>query len=222
VPHRGLENGPRERKRGSVRKLPSGALQVRVYAGTDAVTGRRNNLEEVIPPGPRAAVEAEAARTRLLNQVDERRHPRTNATVNQMLDRHFELAKLDPSTLDTYCGYAAKHVRPFIGVEPVGALDADMFDSLYAEMRRCREHCDRRPRTDHRTPRDHVCDERCRPHRCTPLGDSAIRQVHFILSGALRRAVRWRWIGTNPIGQAEPPAAAKPDPQPPSAPEAAD
>jgi len=215
------KSGPRQRRRGSVRELPSGALQVRVYGGKDALTGKRNELVEVIPPGPRAAAEAEAARTRLLNQVDERRHPRTAATVDQMLDRHFELAELEPTTRSTYIGYAAKHIRPLIGREQVGALDADLFDSLYAELRRCRDHCDRKPRTDHRTEREHVCDERCRPHMCRPLGDSTIRQIHFILSGALRRAVRWRWIGTSPIGQAEPPSAPKPDPRPPSAADAA-
>jgi len=214
-------SGRRQRTRGSVDKLPSGTFRVRVYAGKDPVTGRRHDLVEVIPAGPKAAAEAEATRTRLLNQVDERRHPRTNATVNQMLDRHFELAKLEPATRSTYVGYAGKHIRTLIGKEQVGALDADLFDSFYAELRRCRDHCDRRLRTDHRTEREHVCDERCRPHVCRPLGDSTIRQVHFILSGALRRAVRWRWIGTSPIGQAEPPPAPKPDPQPPSAGDAA-
>jgi len=216
-----LRTGPRQRKRGNVRVLPSGALQVRVSGGKDSITGRRNELVEVIPPGPRAAKEAEAARTRLLNQVDERRHPRTNATVDQLLDRHFEHATLAPATLDTYCGYADNHVRPLIGKEPAGSLDAAVFDAFYSELRRCRDHCDRRPRTDHRTPREHECDERCRPHVCRPLGDSTIRQIHFILSGALRRAVRLRWIGTSPIDQAEPPPAPKPDPRPPSPADAA-
>ncbi|MGH3615154.1 MAG: tyrosine-type recombinase/integrase [Pseudonocardia sp.] len=213
--------GPRQRKRGSVRELPSGALQVRVTAGKDPITGRRHELVEVIPPGPKAAEAAEAARTRLLHQVDERRHPRTNATVNQLLDRHFEHATLAPATLDTYRGYADNHVRPLIGREPVGSLDASVFDAFYTELRRCRHHCDRRPRVDHRTPLQHECDERCRPHVCRPLGDSTIRQIHFIMSGALRRAVRLRWIGTSPIDQAEPPPAPKPDPRPPTAAEAA-
>ena len=57
--------------------------------------------------------------------------------------------------------------------------------------------------------------------RVPPLGASTIRQIHFILSGALKRAVRWRWVATNPIAQAEPPAAPKPNPQPPTAAEAA-
>jgi integrase len=103
----------------------------------------------------------------------------------------------------------------------VGDLDADLFDSFYAELRRCREHCDRRPYIEHRTARVHECDSRCRLHVCTPLADSTIRQIHFILSGALKRAVRWRWIATNPINQAEPPAAPKSKPRPPTAAEAA-
>jgi hypothetical protein len=32
-----------------------------------------------------------------------------------------------------------------------------------------------------------------------------VRQIHWILSGALGRAVRWRWIAVNPANQAEPP-----------------
>jgi integrase len=45
------------------------------------------------------------------------------------------------STVSGYCGYVDKHVRPFIGQVKVGALDAEMLDSLYAELRRCRDHC---------------------------------------------------------------------------------
>lgn len=57
--------------RGSIEKLPSGAYRVRVYGGVDPVTGRRHDLRETVPPGPRAAREAEKVRTRLLAQVDE-------------------------------------------------------------------------------------------------------------------------------------------------------
>jgi integrase len=64
---------------------------------------------------------------RVANQVDERRHPRTAATVDQLLDRHFELVTLERSTLATYQGYVAdKHIRPLIGRVQVGALDADL------------------------------------------------------------------------------------------------
>jgi integrase len=211
----------RSRQRGTIDRLPSGALRVRVHAGSDPITGRRHTLVEVIPPGPRAAALAEEARTRLLNQVDEKRHPRTNATVNQLLDRHFGLVGLERSTLATYQGYAGKHIRPLIGSVQVGALDADVFDAFYAELRRCRDHCVEKRYVEHRTRGTHECDHHCRPHVCRPLGASTIRQIHFILSGALKRAVRWRWISTNPSLQAEPPSPPKPNPQPPTAAEAA-
>jgi hypothetical protein len=44
-----------ERGTGSIEKLPSGALRVRVYAGLDPLTKRRHELIEIIPPGPQAA-----------------------------------------------------------------------------------------------------------------------------------------------------------------------
>lgn len=211
----------RQRSRGTIDELPSGALRVRVYAGKDPATGRRRDLVETIPPGPRADRLAEEARTRLLNQVDEQRHPRTASTVNQLLDQHLEMSTWERSTRDTYVGYIEKHIRPLIGTVKVAALDARTFDSFHAELRRCRDHCGRKRYTDHRTPHPHECDDRCRPHQCKPLGASTIRQIHFILSGALKRAVRWGWVSVNPIIRAEPPPAPKAKPRPPSPEEAA-
>ena len=69
------------RSRGSIDELPSGALRVRVYAGVDPVTKRRHDLIEIIPPGPGADKQARRTRDRLISQVEERRNPRTNATV---------------------------------------------------------------------------------------------------------------------------------------------
>jgi integrase len=87
----------RSRFRGTVDQLPSGAFRVRVYAGSDPLTGKRHDLTEVVPPGPRAAAEAEKVRARLLNQVDEQRNPRTKATVNQLLDRYLAVVELEES-----------------------------------------------------------------------------------------------------------------------------
>ena len=207
----------RNRSRGTVDELPSGALRVRVYAGKDPITGRRRDLVEVIPPGPKAARQAEEARTRLLGQVDEQRQPRTSATVNQLLDQHIAMSTWERSTRETYVGYANKHIRPLIGTVKVGALDARVFDSFQAELRRCRDHCGRKRYVDHRTPHPHECDSRCRMHQCRPLGAATIRQIHFILSGALKRAVRWGWVTTNPIIRAETPPVPKAQPRPPIA-----
>jgi hypothetical protein len=51
---------------------------------------------EWIQPGPDAEKEAEKARIRLINQVDERRHPRTKATLAHLIEKHLDSASLDP------------------------------------------------------------------------------------------------------------------------------
>lgn len=213
--------GGAKRRRGSVEELPSGALRVSVYAGIDAVSGRRHYLREIVPAGPKAASNAEKVARRLAAQVDERRNPRTATTVDQLLDKYLDTLDVGVTTHRMYTRYLEKHVRPFIGRQKAGALDADALDSLYAELRRCQTHCVGRGLIDHRTPRPHACDERCRPHRCRPLSASTIRQIHFVLRGAFAKAQRWRWVSVNPVEFASPPAAKTPEPQPPSAEDAA-
>jgi integrase len=109
-----------------------------------------------------------------------------------------------------------------LGQVKIGRLDAEVLDSFYAELRRCRRHCARkRGLIDHRTDREHECDERCRPHRCKPLAATTIRHIHFILSGAFKKAIRWGWIKESPTSWAEPPPAPAPNPKPPRAEQAA-
>jgi integrase len=209
------------RARGNIETLRSGALRVRVYAGIDPVTKKRHTLTEVIEPGPQAERKARAARDRLVSQVEERRNPRTSATVDQLLERYLDQFDGAPNTLTLYRGYVRNHISPFLGHLKVGHLDADVLDSFYAELRRCRDHCSGRRTIQHRTKGPHECDHRCGPHQCRPLGAWTVRHMHFILSGAYKRAVRWRWVGVSPIDQAVPPAAPKPNPEPPTPSEAA-
>lgn len=116
--------------------------------------------------------------------MDERRNPRSRATVAQLMDRHLGMLRLEPSTLSGYEGYVERHIKPLIGDVSVGALDGDVLDSFYAELYRCQAHCDGKPRTDHRTRAEQECDDRCVSHVCRALGDSTTRQIHYLLSGA--------------------------------------
>jgi hypothetical protein len=59
---------------------------------------RRHDLTETIQPGPHAQREAQKALTRLLSQVDERRNPRTRATVSQLMARYLEVIDIEPTT----------------------------------------------------------------------------------------------------------------------------
>jgi integrase len=214
-------SGARKRTRGEIEKLPSGSLRVRVYAGIDPVSKKKHYLTETVPAGPTAEKEAERIRTRFLNQVDERRNPRTKATLNQLLDRWLEVAELEPTTRSGYVRKLDKHVRPVLGDIPVGRLDPETLEAFYAVLRRCRDRCDGRPRTRHRVAGRHKCDAQCRRHECRPLAPATVRQIHAILGAALSRAVRWRWLAVSPAEQAVAPVAARPDPRPPTPDQAA-
>jgi integrase len=115
------------RQRGLIDQLPSGSLRVRVYAGTDPVIGRRHYLSETVSAGANEQEtlrEAEKVRTRLINQIDERRNPRTRATMNELLDGWLDVVKLERTTRQGYVGKIEKHVRPTIGHIPVARVDA--------------------------------------------------------------------------------------------------
>jgi hypothetical protein len=115
--------------------LPSGSLQVRVFAGTDPVSKKDLYLTEVVPPGPRQSREAEQARTRLLNQVDEKRNPKTRATVDQLIAKYFEVLDVDTQTMRGYRSKYKNHIKPLIGSQPLTRLDIEILDSFYAELR---------------------------------------------------------------------------------------
>jgi integrase len=143
------------------------------------VTKKRHNLIAVVKPGPKALRKAEAIRDWLLAEVAERRNPRTSATVDQLLTRYLGQFDGAPNTLTLYRGYVRKHISPFLGHLKVGEVGADVLDSFYAELRRCRDHhCSGRRVFQHRTSQAHKCDERCRGHRCRPLGPTTVRHMH--------------------------------------------
>lgn len=214
-------SGARKRTRGEIEPLPSGSLRVRVYAGIDPLTKKRLYLIETVPAGRDAARQAEKVRTRLLGQVDERRNPRTKATVGQLMDQYMKLLSIEATTRRSYEGYLENYIRPALGDLTLARLDGEILDSFYARLRTCRRYCGGRKYTEHWTARDHKCDKRCRPHECKPLADSSIRQIHNIVSGACKRAVRWRWISVSPMAQTEPPSPGRPDPRPPTPEQAA-
>ena len=192
-----------------------------MYAGIDPLTRKRHNLIEVIPPGPKAWREAEAAHSRLLHEIAERRNPRTNASIDELLTRYLDQSSGSPNTLELYRTHVRNHISPCLGHVRVGKLDPETLDSFYGELRRCRTRCAGRRMIEHRVSGPHECNEKCRRHQCRPLAPTTIRHIHFILSGAYKRAVRWGWVGDNPTERAEPPPAPKPNPQPPTAPQAA-
>ena len=121
--------------------LPSGSLRVRVYAGIDPLTGKRHELTEVIPAGKDAEKLAEKARTRMLSEVDERRAPRTKATVSELMDRYLGMLEVEETTRAGYEGHVRRHIKPLLGHLQIGRIDGETLDAFYRELRRCRIHC---------------------------------------------------------------------------------
>ncbi|MFC4950105.1 hypothetical protein [Pseudonocardia sp. GCM10023141] len=148
----------RRPQRGSISWLPSGSARVKVYAGIDQLTGKKIWLRETVAvcdteAGTRTA--AEKALTKLLNQVDERRSPKTETTVNELLDRWLEVIDIERKTRTGYVGKIEKHIRPTIGRLQVGRVRADTVEGLYAQLRRCRDHCKGENFIQHRTAFEH-------------------------------------------------------------------
>ncbi|HTF47207.1 MAG TPA: tyrosine-type recombinase/integrase [Pseudonocardia sp.] len=211
------------RPRGSIRERGA-TLQVRVFAGYDAVTGKQRYITESIAGTDRAARRrAEKTLTRLQAQVDKQRAPETSVSLARALDEWLATNEIEDTTRRTYVGYIERTIKPTIRAQPIDRLNARTLESLYRELRRCRSRCDGRPQIEkHTTAGDHDCGKaECKPHVCKPMAASTVRQMHSIISGTLTAAVRWEWIDTNPARIAQRPRAKAPEPDPPSATEAA-
>ena len=115
----------------------------------------------------------------MLSQVDERRSPRTRATLGQLFDKWLEVLDVDPSTRRRYGNNLRKHIRPLLGSLRLTRLDVQILDFLCAELRRCRVHCNGRPQLEPRTDQEHDCDEHhgkpCSP--ANPANCGACRRV---------------------------------------------
>jgi hypothetical protein len=160
----------RRRPRGYIEQLPSGSYRAVVYAGVDPLTGSRRNLRETASTYDEAA----ATLTKLQHQVDEDRHPKTAITVRQAIAQWLDVARLSETTRERYEDLIRLYVLPRLGDLQAGKLDAELRERFYARLQRCCELCSGRP------PRGHVC---------RPLSSSTVRKVHYIIRGALERAV---------------------------------
>jgi integrase len=179
---------------------------VRVYVGVDPVSRRQRWLSETVKPGPTAAAQAEEVCRRLVERVRRSRCLRTDATLNELLDRHLALLYCGEHTRESYEYTAARHILPFLGHLRLSAVTPEQLEELYATLLRCREHCSLRAKPG---------------HTCRPLGSGTVRKIHYLLGSAFGRAVRWGWIDRNPTNGAIAPPPSLPEPLPPTPSEAA-
>ena len=149
------------------------AWEIRVYSGTDPVTGRKKYVTRTVR-GPRR--EADLALARLIVEVTGGIRVAQDATVSDLVLRWFELARpeLSPSTVRGYERNINSHILPALGRTKLARLKAAEIDHFYAMLR----------------------DRGGAGGR--PLSPASVRQVHAILRRALQQGVKWEWIASNP------------------------
>ncbi|MPY97737.1 MAG: tyrosine-type recombinase/integrase [Actinophytocola sp.] len=234
----------RKRQRGTIERRGN-SLRVKVYAGTDPLTGKRLYLRESTTDEK----EAERILTRLLAQVDANTHAKTEGTIGAGLDEWLPTHDVDDSTRETNETYIRLYIKPALGGRTYKSVTPRVLERFYAELARCRDRCDGKPRIDHRTDkphecrvikhryppgrrpaggrRDHDCKTagctvvECQPHECQPLAPATILKIHFILSAFFAACVRWDWLASNPADVAKKPRQPTPQPKPPTTEQAA-
>jgi len=192
----------KRRPRGYIEELPSGNFRAVVSAGVDPLTRKPRYLRETVATY-RAA---ESALAKLRDKVDEDSQPKAAVTVGRAIEQWLEVADLEATTRERYEDLVRIYIGPAFGEVAASKVDVELLERFYARLQRCREMCSGRPRAG---------------HTCRPLASSTVRKIHFIISGALARAVRWRYLPVNRAALAVAPAPAKSKPDPPSAAEAA-
>ncbi|MCG8918792.1 site-specific integrase [Actinokineospora sp. PR83] len=211
-----LETG---RRRGEIEQRGN-TLRVKVYAGTDPVTGKRIYFRETIQGTDRAA---QKKLTELIARVDKQRSTPSSVSLGYALDEWMRTSEIEDSTRETYEGYISRTIKPALGKQAMNKVSARSLENFYTDLRRCRARCDGKPYIEkHKKTNDHDClTVECKQHKCRGMVASTIRQIHSIISGTMNAALRWDWIDSNPAAIARRPRQKPPEPDPPSPKEAA-
>ena len=118
---------------GHIEQLPSGSWRVKVYGGTDPLTGREIRLRKTCKTERVALIEL----GKLLEQAAAGRQPETNATVAELMDRYAKVADWDLSTRKANEAYIRRVIKPALGHLQVRKIRGPLLDLLYAQLRRC-------------------------------------------------------------------------------------
>lgn len=119
--------------RGSKRQVRPNVWELRVYAGTDPVTGKRRQVSRRHTGSARSA---DRALAQLVVEITDARTPATDATLSRVLDAWLEHASRDlsPTTLSTYRSYIANRVAPTLGHVAARDLTAEHLDRFYRAL----------------------------------------------------------------------------------------
>ena len=166
---------------GSIRKRKDGRWEGRYTAGYDPATGKRiyKNVLGKTQAEAKEKLRRALEETRGLDIVKAGQY-----TVGQWLDTWFgnyARLKVRPSSHQTYRGYIDHHIKPYIGSIPLSKLTSLELQQLYKTLL-----------TDGRVDRT---ENKKQPKGFSP---KTVRNIHQIISSALKLAIEQRLIARNP------------------------
>jgi integrase len=184
IPCVGPQTRPARRPKGtgSVQQRGPRTWRLRVFVGTDPVTGHPRQLTKTVEA--KNQTEAQAALWAWQKELDDTRGAAdSTATVRSLVEewlRHSEARGRAPRTLHDARRSAETVIYPEFGDVPIADLTPRHLDEWYRKL---------------------ATGE----GRDRPLKAASIRRHHAVLSSALSQAVRWGWIDRNPAERAQPP-----------------
>lgn len=166
---------------GSLRKRKDGRWEGRYTAGCDPATGKPIHKSVL------AKTQAEA-KDRLRRAMEDTRGldiaKAGQYTVGQWLDIWFDnyaKLKVRPSSHQTYRGYIDHHIKPYIGSVPLAKLTSLELQQLYKELLA--------------SGRVDRTESKKQPKGLSP---KTVRNIHQIISSALKLAMEQRLLSRNP------------------------
>jgi integrase len=126
--------------------------------------------------------DAERALAQLVTDLGDGTPSPKGVTVSELVEKHLERLDGSPTTLRGYRQVFERHIRPTIGRHRIADVGPAMLEQLY----------------------EHLATE-------SGLAPGSIRQVHAVLRGAFSRAVKWKWLATNPARDATAPKVVRKD-----------
>ena len=172
--------GAMDAVRVSIRQRGSGSFELRVYGGTDPVSGKRRWLTRTVRGDRSAALRELKALTAHANIA-----PAVGAhtTVAALLDQWFARGRStwSPTTIRNLTSIIERHLKPGLGDILVGDVTTAIVDGFYEDLRSG-------GRIDGK-----------------PLAVGTVRGIHSALHAALAQAQRWSWVfETSPTMQLRP------------------
>jgi integrase len=169
-----------------MRQLSAQRWELRVYAGTDPLTGKKRYVSRTVTGSKR---EAESALARLVSSTEDQGAAPSDVTVKQLLAAWLEACgdDLSPTTLREYRRLVETRIEPGLGGIVLRKVQPAQVDRLYRDLR-----------------------------TKVGLAPSSVRKVHAILHRSFDQAMKWGWIQSNVIDRTSPPRLTRPDHQPPT------